>query len=119
MISSDESDMLTSTPAKNLDYTYTPSEVADIETCSTCSFVSSSPSRRSIRGGKKHNKNKKKADPIGGSLERMSDILKKPSYNSGVDRAVEDKDKDKDEDKEVARDLLPKRLRQRSRTDTR
>ena len=80
-----DSDMLTSTPIKTTEESYTPSEIAEIETCSTCTF-SSSRTKRRIRGGKKHNKNKKNRqgnDPIGGSLERMSDILKEAKLKFG------------------------------------
>ena len=76
-------EMLTSTPLK--DDEFTPSEIAEIDTCSTCSFASSTRSkRRRIRGGKKHNKNKKQnPDHLAGTLERMSDILKEAKLKFG------------------------------------
>ena len=76
-------EMLTSTPLKNDEFT--PSEIAEIDTCSTCSFASSTQSnKRRIRGGKKHNRHKKpKPDHLTGSLERMSDILKEAKLKFG------------------------------------
>ena len=57
----------------------------------TCSFASSTKSKRRIRRGKKHNKNKKKTeDLLGGSLERMSDILKEAKLKFGGHKATND-----------------------------
>ena len=56
----EETESLVTTPIKGSNDEYTPSEMAEIETCSTCSLVSSTGSKRRIRGGKKHNKIKRK-----------------------------------------------------------